>query len=657
MSDDSDNGSWSGSSGSRSARSSSSTGSEETRAVPSMVGDHRIVRELGRGNMGVVYEAVDSLLRPVALKVLDPGASDLWVRRFFEREANLLARVRHPCVVTVHAAGQDTGTGHRFVAMELVDGETLASRLERAPGRRLPSREAARLFEKVARALARVHEADVLHRDLKPTNIMLRRPDDEPVVLDFGLAADLSGAASRLTNPGGRCGTPFFMSPEQLAGRALDERSDIFSLGATLHEAVCGPRAALVPWGQVGPVGVPPDVDPRLGAILQRCLALAPADRYRTAGALADDLARLLADPAVAPPSGPARAPERTTVFICYHPDDEPWLARLRLLLASVKDQVRVWSASDLRIGEERERVLQDHLVRARAAVLLVSQAFLACDALRAGQLPALLAGAHEHGVHILPVIVRSCLVHRVKFRYPDPNHGPHEALLTRWTPAAGGRPLSSLPTEAEVDEALLKVAERLLEIVHDDHGNAPSRSPPEPGPASTLLTAVRKLLDLVDARPVRVQLGAVLVHTAPGEGLVARDLKGRRQRFRMGDAIRLRVAAPRDGHLALLDVGSSGGVFALSPSSMIPARRVGPTTVELPGTTSPWPTLELGGPPGSEQVLAFVTDEPIADGWVEPGSSARELSDAHILRFTERLAALPPERLDVGRAEFDVME
>ncbi|HGY91482.1 MAG TPA: hypothetical protein ENK43_09950 [Planctomycetes bacterium] len=209
------------------------------------VGPFTLIEELGRGGQGVVYLAEDVRLgRRVALKVLNLGgrkADDVLVR--FRREAEVGARLGHPNICTVYEVGQSEGTA--WIAMEYVEGESLSALIKRDVG--CPDRETVtqrlRLIETVARALHVAHEAGVIHRDIKPGNIMIRMTG-EPVILDFGLARDERTAQPDLTRTGAVFGTPSYMSPEQLAGATtpLDRRTDIYSLGVTLFQAVTGQR-------------------------------------------------------------------------------------------------------------------------------------------------------------------------------------------------------------------------------------------------------------------------------------------------------------------------------------------------------------------------------------------------------------------------------
>ena len=213
-----------------------------------IAGKYRLLRKLGQGAMGTVWQAEHLTLKSqVAIKFIqvDTELHAEALRRFL-REAQAAASLRSPHVVQILDHGVDEGVP--YIAMELLEGETLAARLERV-GRLVP-RETSRVLTQVGRAIARAHEAGIVHRDLKPDNIFLVRNDDEELVkvLDFGIAksGDAGGVGSPLatdTRSGAVMGTPYYMSPEQTEGaKRVDARSDIWSLGVVAFECMLGCR-------------------------------------------------------------------------------------------------------------------------------------------------------------------------------------------------------------------------------------------------------------------------------------------------------------------------------------------------------------------------------------------------------------------------------
>jgi len=278
--------------------------------------------------MGIVYRAEDEKLRrTVALKVLPEAfAADEERRRRFLREAQSAGALTHANIATVYEVDEDAG--HVFIAMELVEGPTLRERMVRG---RLSVSEVVRIARGIARGLARAHAKGIVHRDLKPDNVMLDA-DGEPKILDFGLAklredggglatsiAQQGDTASMLTEEGRLLGTPHYMSPEQAGGSLqIDARSDVFSLGVLLYEMCAGRRPfdaqrlgeliARIERDPPEPLRkLVPEVPEALAAIVDRCLAKKPADRYPDAGAVATALEGIpISADAPQPKAGPS---------------------------------------------------------------------------------------------------------------------------------------------------------------------------------------------------------------------------------------------------------------------------------------------------------------------------------------------------------------
>src|SRR3954470_12755086 len=200
-----------------------------------LAGRYSLERELGRGGMGIVYLAREVRLdRPVAIKLLPPQADRAGLRQRFLREARTAAKLSHPHVISIYAV--EEVDSFVFFAMAYVEGKTLTARIrERGP---MPPSEAAKMLREVAWALAYAHEQGVVHRDVKPDNILLEDATGRAMVADFGIAGQVKDASS--WQGGEIIGTPEFMSPEQALGEALDHRSDLYSLGAVAFFALSG---------------------------------------------------------------------------------------------------------------------------------------------------------------------------------------------------------------------------------------------------------------------------------------------------------------------------------------------------------------------------------------------------------------------------------
>jgi tRNA A-37 threonylcarbamoyl transferase component Bud32 len=278
---------------------------------------YTIEGEIGRGGMGVVYRARDEKLkRPVAIKVLPPElAYRADIRARFMREAETAARVSHPNVVPIHSVGEADELV--YFVMGYVDGESLAVRLKRRG--RLSIEESRRICRETADALSAAHQQGVIHRDVKPDNILLEGTRGRVMVTDFGIAKALSAEGGTLTEAGIAIGTPAFMSPEQAAGeREIDGRSDIYSLGVVTYQMVTGElpfQSPTVPgllMKQISEEPTPvdqkrPEVPRELGQTVMRCLEKDPERRWPTA----DALRRALETGTFTPP--PPRVAARTS--------------------------------------------------------------------------------------------------------------------------------------------------------------------------------------------------------------------------------------------------------------------------------------------------------------------------------------------------------
>jgi len=273
-----------------------------TPEIPKRIGRYQIRRELGRGMMGLVYEAYDPRAeRPVALKVVRfvfavTDADKASFERRFLAEARIASHLSHPGIVAVHDMGRDAASSLLYLAFELLHGRTLAEMT--ADGARLPWTQALEIGASVALALDYAHGRGVVHRDIKPANIMVL-PMGDTKVMDFGLAT--IGEGLGLTAAGQSVGTPLFMSPEQVQGKKLDGRSDLFSLGSVVYTLLTGTRAFAAEnvaeiMHRVAEVDPPPasslvpDVPEACDYLVARAMAKSPDLRYPDGRAMAEDL-------------------------------------------------------------------------------------------------------------------------------------------------------------------------------------------------------------------------------------------------------------------------------------------------------------------------------------------------------------------------------
>src|SRR5450432_3969613 len=264
------------------------------------LGHYDIVAELGRGGMGVVYKGYEtSLNRYVAIKVLAESlAHDESVKERFLREARSMAALNDPHIIQIYFIGDDAG--QTYFVMEFVDGESLGSLLKREV--KLKPEQAAKIIYQTAQGLTTAHDRGVIHRDIKPGNLMISARGSVKIA-DFGIALKTQDFSKKLTSTGEFVGTPGYLSPEVCLGKPVDQRSDIFSLGIVLFECLAG----RMPFTDESPLGLMlevvkaeiPDVctlnaevDPELSRILGRMIAKEPNERYQSCQELVDDLAK-----------------------------------------------------------------------------------------------------------------------------------------------------------------------------------------------------------------------------------------------------------------------------------------------------------------------------------------------------------------------------
>lgn len=279
-------------------------------------GRYQVLRTLGNGAMGIVYEAHDPQIdRHVALKVLrqDRLTSDTYIRRFI-KEAVAIGRLSHPRIVTVYDAGQDNEAV--YIAMEFLEGAPL----DAVMAQRRPSlSEVVDIGCQVAEALDYAHSRGIVHRDVKPSNLLMRT-DGLIKITDFGIAHIEDPAVTKQTQAGEILGTPAYMSPEQVMGKEVDGRSDLFSLGVILYEMSTGQKPfrgptltsilrEIVDSLPRIPEGIQPELPPGFRTVIMKCLSKRPEDRYQTGRELAEALKDCLEAPRPAPQPEPVSEP------------------------------------------------------------------------------------------------------------------------------------------------------------------------------------------------------------------------------------------------------------------------------------------------------------------------------------------------------------
>lgn len=317
------------------------------------IGGYELAGEIARGGMGIVYRAHQVRLdRPVALKLIrEATLASAEERARFQIEAEAAAGIEHPNLVPIYEIGEDDGL--LFYSMKLIEGGTLAAPPESWNRDR---RHTIRAMAKVGRALQAVHESGVLHRDLKPGNVLIDE-EGEPHLTDFGLARRMD-SETMLTLSGQVLGTPNYMSPEQARGEKLTTASDVYGFGAILHQALTGkpPFSGESTVETLRLVAEEPPKHPDLGdrdleTIVMKCLEKAPADRYRSAAAAADDLERWANSETIS--ARPATRTERLQKWVRRNPTLAAFWATAVLLVLTLAIGGPLWALNQRRLNEE----------------------------------------------------------------------------------------------------------------------------------------------------------------------------------------------------------------------------------------------------------------------------------------------------------------
>lgn len=302
--------------------------------LPTNIGRYRVESILGRGGMSTVYACYDPRVgRQVAVKVLPHALlHDAMFRTRFQREAKMIASLEHPCIVPVHDFGEDRG--QPYLVMRLMRGGSLTERLSAGP---IPASEIEQIFRRINGALDAAHAAGIIHRDLKPGNILFDQYGNA-FLSDFGIARLSTGTQASITQTGGAVGTPGYMSPEQIQGRPVDGRSDIYALGILLFEMLTGEKpfhadtpAMVIVKQMTEPVPNICDVQPALSPVYDELIHLLTAVDCEERPAKASDVTNLLKaiiddvnGRSAAQPAPPPELPEETPPPLWTPPPKRP---------------------------------------------------------------------------------------------------------------------------------------------------------------------------------------------------------------------------------------------------------------------------------------------------------------------------------------------
>lgn len=623
-------------------------------------GRYQIERELGRGGIGVVYLARDLKLhsRFVVIKVLQQkiGQKIYWERKFDE-EIKALARFDNPRIVGIHDAGEFPN-GDRFFVMSYVEGVDLRSVMK---GRRMDLGRIARIVQQIGQALTYAHERFVIHRDLKPENIMLRVDEDFAVLIDFGIATvKASQLPTRSLTRGATTfvvGTPPYIAPEQLV-REPSPASDTYALGVIAYEMATGELPFKVQvrfedgranplWGSqlydlqragavVNPIDLRPDLPEPAQALILRALSFDPCARHSRAQDFGEQLAATLAGKEPRPfeeastvistpidgatPSTMVRAgPRPADVVISY--DSQDLRAALELAGHLKSAGVTYWMADHGREVNLDDRSQTIQAVKCcKVVLLLCSDAALQS---RAVKQEMQFAWSYERP--FLPLLI-------------EPPGFPEQSRY--WLEGKQWIETMDAPTGQWLPQLLRALANLAVPCPAVDPATFEGVSLIEPTRLNLSLKSLHSIARLTDQIwPVpaeRIQRGAIRS--------ALRDLAGPQgdvqHGYHLGSRVCLAIESDREGHLLLLDEGTSGKTYCVCPSWFAPSTHLRAGCSYLPQIRSRYDSFVVTGKPGREHLLAILSDDPLGLDWLpsDPRIPARVLNQADIDLLLARL-------------------
>jgi len=633
-------------------------------------GKYRLERKLGEGGMGAVYLASHTKFeKKLAVKLLhqDPTKDPtLGVR--FRREANAAARIDHPNVVQVSDFGE-TADGHLYMVMELVKGDSLRQLLTTEP--RFTPERVTHLLRQICAALYVAHRAGVVHRDLKPENIMVEMLDGQERVrvLDFGIAK-LKDESSGLTAMGQIVGTPFYMSPEQWRGEAVDHRADVYSLGAMLYEMLSGQvplRADTLPALMYKHLyEIPPPltaicaVSESLCEVVMRALEKSPASRQQSVLDLADQLLQ-----SVASSNRPTLQetlidvtevadPANVEVFVAFASQDATRASQIAGELK--KSGIKVWFDEGKRVDHPAAQEAVRAIKHCKVMMLCCTEAAMQARDMRQEILLGWKYAKPYLPLKLEPIVYSEQLEYWLEgWPFVDVGAQP----VARWMPqvrdALRRAGVTAPPVPLTYDHQ--PRFRGLGAAPRPSNSRADEQTPQVIYPQRGLqgLRAISRFTNNI--WPVAADKQPRGTRQPVFRGMGARPQVAQHQ-HRLGSRVRLAIDSDREGYLLLLDEGPEKLIYCLCPSQFAPDTHLPKGLTVLPQAGANYDAFVMTGEPGKEQLLAIITDTPLDLDWMSLDASApaRILSEADIEALLTKLRGLDESRWTALATYFDVV-